>query len=82
MVRVFGWEIKDGVMLTVLSVITVVVVGVTGVWVNVVVSVVVSSGLVCVHGVFRNVDDLYFDEEEGCGDGLLVSVVGSPISSR
>ncbi|CAM8962542.1 unnamed protein product [Rhodiola kirilowii] len=79
-VRVFRWEIGDGVVLTALSVITLVVVGLTGVWLNVAVSAVVSLVVVCVHGVFRSVDDLYCDEDEGCGDGLLVSVVGSPVS--
>uniref|UniRef100_A0A7N0RAD5 PRA1 family protein n=1 Tax=Kalanchoe fedtschenkoi TaxID=63787 RepID=A0A7N0RAD5_KALFE len=80
-VTVLGWEIGDGVVLAVLSGGTVVVVGLTGVWLNVGVSAVVSLVVVCIHGVFRSVEDLYCDEDEGCGDGLLVSVVGSPESS-
>lgn len=60
--------------------ITIVAVGFSGVWLNVGVSVLVSLVLVCVHGVFRSVEDLYCDEDEGFGDGMLISFVGSPVS--
>lgn len=79
-VKLLGHEISDSVVLAVLSVITIVAVGFSGVWLNVGVSVLVSLVLVCVHGVFRSVEDLYCDEDEGFGDGMLISFVGSPVS--
>ncbi|MED6182063.1 hypothetical protein PIB30_025301 [Stylosanthes scabra] len=74
--ELLGRVIDDRAVAAVLAVVTVVAVAVTGVWVNVVVSVLVGIAVVVLHAAFRSTEDLYVDESDG-GGGLL-SFVGSP----
>jgi len=78
----FGRVVDDRASAAVLAVATVVALGFTGVWVNVLVSVVVGVVVVVLHGAFRSTDDLYVDEHEGYDGGLLNSFVGGTPTKR
>lgn len=80
-VVVFGGAVDDRVVAAVLAAVTVVALAVSGVWVNVVVSVVVGVGVVVLHAAFRSTEDLYMEEHEGY-DGGLISVVGGTPTKR
>ncbi|KAI4303000.1 hypothetical protein MLD38_038682 [Melastoma candidum] len=72
----FGRVFDDRVVAAVLGVVTIVGLVLTGVGLNVLVALLVAVVIVGVHGVFRNSEDLYVDEES-IGEGGLVSVVSS-----
>ncbi|CAM8989891.1 unnamed protein product [Rhodiola kirilowii] len=71
---VFSYTIDDRVVLAGLGVVTVVALVLTGVWVNVVVSLVVAALVICVHGVLRGTEDLVGDEPYNA----MLSVVDDP----
>ncbi|XP_058748599.1 PRA1 family protein F3-like [Vicia villosa] len=74
----FGRSIDDRVSAAVLAVVTVVALGFTGVWLNVLISVVVGVLVVVLHAAFRSTEDLYVDEHEGYDGGLLSFAAGTP----
>ncbi|KAK6940732.1 Prenylated rab acceptor PRA1 [Dillenia turbinata] len=73
---IFGKVIDDNVVLILLRVFTVVAVGLTGVWLNVIVGCLVAVFIIVFHAAFRITDDLFVDEEN-LSNGLLNSVVSS-----
>ncbi|XP_057718505.1 PRA1 family protein F3-like [Arachis stenosperma] len=77
-VELFGRVIDDRALAAVLAVVTVVAVSLTGVWLNVLVSVLVGVAVVVLHAAFRSTEDLYVDETDGYDGGGLLSFVGSP----
>lgn len=77
-VELFGRVVDDRALAAALAAVTVVAVGFTGVWLNVLVSVLVGVAVVVLHAVFRSTEDLYVDETDGYDGGGLLSVVGSP----
>uniref|UniRef100_A0A7N0UUK1 PRA1 family protein n=1 Tax=Kalanchoe fedtschenkoi TaxID=63787 RepID=A0A7N0UUK1_KALFE len=74
---VFGYTVDDRVVLAGLGIVTVSALLMAGVWVNVIVSLVMASALICVHGALRGTEDLVGDDHASPYNALL-SVVDDP----
>ncbi|CAN1136934.1 PRA1 family protein F2 [Linum perenne] len=83
-VVVFGRTVDDRLVLSLLAVVTVVsLVFTSGVWLNVLVSLLIALAIVLLHAAFRGTEDLYSDEVDagdggGGGGGLFSFVSGGP----
>jgi len=75
---VFDRTVDDRIVLGLLSLVTLIALISTHVWLNVVVSLVIGALLVCLHGAIRGIDDI--DDQES-PYGPLLSVVDSPRGS-
>lgn len=71
LLEIFGFVIDDRVVVGTLGVITIVALVLTHVWVNVLVSVLIGVGLVCLHAVVRGTEDLANDDRESPYGQLL-----------
>ncbi|KAI3814930.1 hypothetical protein L1987_14579 [Smallanthus sonchifolius] len=69
---IFHRVIDDGVVLTVLSIVTIVLLLLTDAMVNILLSILVGAVAVVVHGVLRKTDDLCIDEYDVEAGGYLV----------
>ncbi|KAL9231466.1 hypothetical protein vseg_006693 [Gypsophila vaccaria] len=79
-VSILGRTFSDRETLGILVVASVVVVFLTSVGSLLISAVVIGVGVVCVHGAFRDPEDLFLDEQEGGNVGLL-SFLGGAASS-
>ncbi|XP_024927086.2 PRA1 family protein D [Ziziphus jujuba] len=66
-----GFAIDDRVVVVGLGVVTVAALLLTGVWVNVVVSIAIGVALVCLHAVLRGTEDLVMEDRESPYGALL-----------
>ncbi|CAO2840170.1 unnamed protein product [Amaranthus hypochondriacus] len=73
----FGRSIDDRIVLTVLSVLTIGLLLLTGATGNILISLAVGAAIVVIYSVFRRSDDLFLDEEEAAAGGLLAGRAGA-----
>ncbi|KAF6152660.1 hypothetical protein GIB67_008097 [Kingdonia uniflora] len=78
---VFGRSFTERETLGVLVVSTVVVVFLTSVGSLLISAVMVGLGIICAHGAFRVPEDLFLDEQEQSGTGLLSFISGAANSA-
>ncbi|CAN1799125.1 PRA1 family protein B4 [Linum perenne] len=71
-VVVFGRDLDDRALVSVLGLVTIVALVMTDVGVNVLVALIVGVAIVAIHGAFRGDEDLFVDQDSG---GML-SFVG------
>ncbi|CAN1266444.1 PRA1 family protein B4 [Linum perenne] len=74
---VMGRTFSDRETLGILMLVTVVVIFLTSVGSLLISATMVGVGVVCVHGAFRDPEDLFMDDQEGSGAGLFSFIGGS-----
>ncbi|XP_019168491.1 PREDICTED: PRA1 family protein F3-like [Ipomoea nil] len=74
---IFNQTFEDRAVLSVLSVVTVVSLGMTGVSLNVFLSVLIGAAVVTLHAAFRATEDLYLEEDEAAGGAMLPPFFGT-----
>ncbi|XP_028108091.1 PRA1 family protein B3-like [Camellia sinensis] len=79
-VTIFGRLFSDRETLGVLILVTVVVIFLTSIGSLLLWATLVGLGIVCVHGAFRVLEDLFLDDQEPLGSGLF-SFIGGAASS-
>jgi hypothetical protein len=67
-IKVFGYQIDDRTVLGVLSVITVLLLFLTGATFNIIGALLVGAVLVLIHAAFRTTEDLFLDEEAAASE--------------
>lgn len=65
-------------VLGILVLVTVIVVFLTSVGSLIITAVLVGVGIVCVHGAFRDPEDLFMDDQDTAGSTGLFSFIGGP----
>lgn len=71
--HLFSRSIDDRIVLTILSVLTVGLLLLTGATGNILISVAVGVSIVVIYSVFRRSDDLFLDEDQAAAGGLLAA---------
>ncbi|KAJ6696600.1 hypothetical protein OIU85_002996 [Salix viminalis] len=75
---VLGRTMSNREVLGILVMVTVIVVFLTSVGSLIITAVLVGVGIVCVHGAFRDPEDLFMDDQEIAGSAGLFSFIGGP----
>uniref|UniRef100_A0A6M2EI58 PRA1 family protein n=1 Tax=Populus davidiana TaxID=266767 RepID=A0A6M2EI58_9ROSI len=75
---VLGRTMSNREVLGILVLVTVIVVFLTSVGSLIITAVLVGVGIVCVHGAFRDPEDLFMDDQDTAGSTGLFSFIGGP----